>query len=187
LKKEDKEFHNLFKQLAYNTVGRHEDDFPGTGYHLWTAAEMAEKFTATEIANTNEIASKCSTKFEFHKYHLPKFETPANSDAYEYLYHLSMIGMVNRGLVGNKEYEQRLEYEMQQLHLTELEDYFLIVSDYVKWCKLSGIPVGTARGSGGGSLVAWLVGITEVDPLKYDLLFARAINPGRALQYDFGV
>lgn len=184
---EDKPIHNIFKQLAYGTVGMEDDGFPGTGYHIWSAEEMQAKFLQSEVDTTLEIAERCNVSFNFSGYYLPEFECPAGTDSYTYLYALSQKGLEAKGLQNDKAYVDRLDYEMSQLHLTQLEDYFLIVMDYIVWCKKAGIPVGPGRGSGAGSLVSYLIGITSVDPLEYDLMFARCINPGRALQYDFGI
>lgn len=186
---EDKTFHNIFKQISYNSVGRGDDDgFSGSGYHIHSLAEMQAKFLQEEIDNTNEIAEKCSLDFKFTGYHLPKFDIPSrDKDAYEYLKDMCWAELKNKGLDKDQKYVDRLNYELRMLHLADLENYLLIVADYCQYCKNNGIPVGPGRGSMGGSIVSWLTNITEVDPLKYDLLFGRAINPGRSLQYDFGV
>ena len=185
----DKPLHNLFKQLAYNSLGKAEteDGFPGTGYHIWTIDEMKASFSPEELITSLEIAEKCNNKFEFTKYHLPKYKIETKEDPHEILRRLTYEGLNKKGLKGNKIYEDKVEFELLQLHLADLEDYFLIVWDYVLWCKKNDIPVGPGRGSAAGSLVSYLLGITGVDPIKYDLMFTRAINPGRALQYDFGV
>ena len=95
------------------------------------------------------------------------------------------LELKKKKLDSDSAYVQRLEYELNMLHLADLENYLLIVADYCNYCKNNGIPVGPGRGSMGGSIVSWLTNITEVDPLKYDLLFGRAINPGRSLQLAF--
>lgn len=183
----DKKLHNIFKQLAYNTVGLDDDGFDGTNYHVLSLDEMKSLFYDNEIDNTLEISDKCNIDFKFSGYHLPTFETGSEKDIHEYLYDLALKGLKEKGLSENVEYKNRLDFEMEQLHLADLEDYFAIVHDYVTWCKLNGVSVGPGRGSAAGSLVSYLIGITAVDPLQYDLLFARCINPGRALQFDFGV
>jgi DNA polymerase-3 subunit alpha len=183
----DKEFHNIFKQLAYNTVGKGDDGFDGKDYHVWSLAEMQAKFTPEEISNTLEIADKCDVKFEFTGYHLPEAETPSGMDEFTYLYDLALKGLKRVGKDADPIYIERVRFEMEQLHLTELEHYFLVVYDYVLWSKMNNIPVGPGRGSAAGSLVSYLIGITGVDPIQYDLLFARCINPGRAMLFDFGV
>lgn len=187
LNPEDQSFHTIFKQLAYNQVGKTDDGFDGKNYHVWSFDLMKEKFTQAEIDVTNEIADKCNTEFTFTGYHLPEATIPDGQDEFTYLYKLALEGLKRIGKEEDAVYVERVRFEMEQLHLTELEHYFLVVYDYVKWSKDNKIPVGPGRGSAAGSLVSYLIGITGVDPIKYDLLFARCINPGRALQYDFGV
>lgn len=187
LNPDEKEFHNIFKQLAYNSVGKDNDGFDGKDYHVWSLAEMKAKFTDEEIANTLEVADKCNVKFDFSGYNLPEATLEDGLDKYEYLYKLSNEGMKRLGFDKDPVYIDRLEFEMTQIHLMDLEDYFLVVSDYIQWCKNNNIPTGPGRGSAAGCLVSYLIGITSIDPIKYGLMFARALNSGRALQYDFGV
>jgi len=148
---------------------------------------MLEKFTQAEVDVTNEIADKCNVEFNFEGYHLPEADLPDGLDEYEYLYQLSNEGLARIGKEEDPVYIERVRLEMEQLHLTELEHYFLVVYDYVKWSKENGIPVGPGRGSAAGSLVSYLIGVTGVDPIEYDLLFSRCVNSGRALQYSFGI
>jgi len=149
---------------------------------------MQEKFLPEEISNTVKLTDKCSISFEFTGYHLPKFEIPnKEQDTYEYLRWLCYNGLKEKGLGNKKEYIDRLEYELNQIHIMDLEDYFLVVSDYMRWCDNTNIPRGQARGSSGGSLVCYLSGATNIDPLKHDLIFERFLNKGRMLIYDFGV
>jgi len=188
LKAGDKELHNIFKQLAYNSVGEGADDgFPGSGYHILSFEEMQEKFLQEELDTTLEIADKCNINFEFKGYNLPKAETPEGVDSFEHMTALAVHGLKEKGLHEKKIYRDRLDFELELLHLTDLEDYFLIVADYMKWCRENGVPVGPGRGSAAGSLVSYCLGITGVDPIKYDLLFARCVNVGRSLQFDFGI
>jgi DNA polymerase-3 subunit alpha len=187
LNPDEKEFHNIFKQLAYNSVGKDNDGFDGKDYHVWSLAEMKAKFTDEEIANTLEVADKCNVKFDFSGYNLPEATLEDGLDKYEYLYKLSNEGMKRLGFDKDPVYIDRLEFEMTQIHLMDLEDYFLVVSDYIQWCRNNNIPTGPGRGSAAGCLVSYLIGITTIDPIKYGLMFARALNSGRALQYDFGV
>lgn len=189
LNNEDKSFHNIFKQLAYGSVGKANDDgFNGTGYHIWTEEEMLEKFTRDELDNTNEIADKCDVSFKFTGYYLPKFNIPEpEMDPYEYLKASCYAGLKKKGLDTKPEYVERLEYELNVFHTSDLENYILIVSDYMKWCKTNNIYVSPGRGSMAGALVCYLTDITMVDPLQYELMLSRAVNPGRSLQYDFGI
>lgn len=189
LNNSDKTFHNIFKQLAYGSVGKGNDDgFNGTGYHIWTEAEMLEKFYREELDNTNEIADKCNVNFKFTGYYLPKFNIPEpDKDPYEFLRDMCYRGLKEKGLDVKKEYVDRLEFELNVFHTSDLENYILIVADYMQWCKKNNIYVSPGRGSMAGALVCYLTDITKVDPLEYNLMLSRAVNPGRSLQYDFGV
>lgn len=186
-RKEDQTFHGIFKNIAYASGGEKDSSFNGTGFHILSPEEMSGKFLQNELDNTIEIAEKCNVEFKHNEYHLPKFNIPnKEQDSYEYLKDLCYKGLENRGLT-SKEYYDRLNFELEQIHLSNLEDYILIVADYCNWCKNNGIPVGPGRGSVGNSLLAIASGISEVDSLKYDLMFGRFSNKGRIIEYDFGV
>lgn len=184
---EDKEIHNIFKQLAYGSVGQDKDDgFMGDCFHVWSPEEVSAKFSKEEMDNTLEIASKCNISIVHNEYHLPIFELPKEyENPYEYIGKLAWEGLKKIKKFDIPEYQERMKYELNILHLADLENYFLIVRDYVVWCKTSGIPVGPGRGSMGSSLVGYCIGITGVDPIEYKLIFARGINAGRLLQYKF--
>jgi DNA polymerase III subunit alpha len=187
-KKEDQEFHGIFKNISYASGGEKDSAFSGTGFHILSPDEMAAKFEKSELDNTIEIADKCNVQFKFEGYYLPKYVLLDDTkDTYEFLRDICFTELKVKGLDTKKEYVDRLEYELNMLHMADLENYLLIVSDYCKWAKNNDVPVGPGRGSMGGSIVSWLTDITEVDPLQYDLLFARAVNPGRCLALDFGV
>jgi DNA polymerase-3 subunit alpha len=186
--KEDQKIHGIFKNIAYASGGEKDSSFNGTDFHVLSPEEMAVKFTKEELDNTLEIADKCNVDFKFTGYFLPTYDIPEKEfDTYEYLRTICFRELKKKGLDSNPLYVERLEFELNMLHLADLENYLLIVSDYCNWAKNNDVPVGPGRGSMGGSIVSWLTNITGVDPLKYDLLFARAINPGRSLQFDFGV
>lgn len=181
----DKPIHNVFKQLAYGSVGTASDDgFNGTGYHIWTPEEMHVKFTQKEIDATCEIAEKCNISITHDRYHLPIFDT-GGRNKYEFIKEYAYAGLVRLGLSTDKIYVDRLEYELSIIHMGQLEDYFLIVSDYINWCKNNDVITGTARGSSAGSLLAYCLGITGINPIKHKLIFGRMINKGRLLQYQF--
>jgi len=183
---DDQEFHGIFKNISYASGGEKDSSFMGKGFHILSPLEMAIKFNPDELANTIEIADKCKVDFKFEGYYLPKYDLPnEDKDVYEHLRDVCFTELKAKGLDTKKEYVERLEYELGMLHMADLENYLLIVSDYCKWAKNNDVPVGPGRGSMGGSIVSWLTDITEVDPLKYDLLFARAVNPGRSLLYQF--
>lgn len=138
------------------------------------------------INNANKIADSCNVKIDFDHFHLPKYQTPKNISSNEYLKALCKIGLEKR-LNTNKiplNYYQRLKYELTTIEKMQFSDYFLIVYDYVKFAKNRGIYVGPGRGSSAGSLVSYVLGITNIDPIKYKLLFERFLNPERVSMPD---
>ena len=151
------------------------------------------------IENTLRIAERCNLAFDFSQTHLPKFPCPPGLTAGEYLSRLTREGFARRIREGqitfreddpnrNEEaYRARLRYELEVIGNMGYDDYFLIVQDYVGFAKSHGIPVGPGRGSGAGSLVAFCIGITEVDSIAFDLLFERFLNPERVSMPDIDV
>jgi DNA polymerase-3 subunit alpha len=132
------------------------------------------------ITNTQKIVEACNFQFELEKIKLPSFEVPSSSSPDQYLEELCAQGLKKRfGEKPEKEVLNRLNYELSIIKQTGFASYFLIVQDFVNWAKENRIVVGPGRGSVGGSLVAYLLNITNVDPLKYDLLFERFLNPER--------
>lgn len=188
LEKTDKEFHGIFKNISYSSGGDKDSSFGGDGYHLHTFEEMKDKFLISELNNTLEIADKCDISFKFTNYKIPKFDIPEkNLDKFEYLSKLCMDGLKRLGKQDDKAYIDRLNLELNEVHLSDLEDYILVVADYCNWCKKNNIAVGPGRGSVGNSIVAILTGISEVDSVKYNLVYSRFLNSGRVLKFDFGV
>ena len=140
------------------------------------------------IANTQVIADRCNFKFEFGHYHLPKFPLPeGETDAYTYLKKLCDNGFARRYGEGREEVQAQLTYELDMISRMGFVDYFLIVQDYINWAKANGIPVGPGRGSAAGSVVSYCLGITDVDPIKYNLYFERFLNPERVSMPDIDV
>ncbi len=146
------------------------------------------------IENTVRIAERCNVEFSFEGYKLPKYSTPNGISASECLNDLTQSGIERRLSNGTlnfcdkeKVYRERVEYELGVIESMGYSDYFLIVADYVSYAKKNSIPVGPGRGSGAGSLVAFLIGITDVDPIKFDLLFERFLNPERVSMPDFDI
>lgn len=132
------------------------------------------------IENTQKIAKECNFQFELGKTKLPKFVVPSNADENKYLKELCLQGIKKRyGEKAPKETLERLNYELSVIKQTGFASYFLIVQDFVNWAKQNRIVVGPGRGSVGGSLTAYLLNITNIDPLKYNLLFERFLNPER--------
>ncbi|MCX5706736.1 MAG: DNA polymerase III subunit alpha, partial [Candidatus Omnitrophica bacterium] len=131
------------------------------------------------IANTSEIASRCNLELDFNKVHLPKYEPPVGQSKEEYLRQLCEEGLRDKYAKVSPEIISRLEHELKIIKDMGFVSYFLIVWDFVHYAKSQGIPVGPGRGSAAGSLVSYLLGITDLDPLKYGLLFERFLNPQR--------
>ena len=143
------------------------------------------------IENTIEIAKRCNLHFElFQKNYLPVFPTPDGMSIADFFSEESKKGLEVRldGLkVDRKIYDERLSFELSVILEMDFPGYFLIVSDFIRWAKENGIPVGPGRGSGAGSLVAWALSITNVDPIEHDLLFERFLNPERISMPDFDI
>jgi DNA polymerase-3 subunit alpha len=164
-----------------------------------TQAEMARLFAdiPAALANSVEIARRCSFELELGKSKLPLFPTPDNSGLDDYLRSEAMAGLEKRLLALHPDsaqrdpqtprYRERLALEIETIVKMGFAGYFLIVADFINWAKRNGVPVGPGRGSGAGSLVAYSLGITDLDPLRYDLLFERFLNPERISMPDFDV
>jgi DNA polymerase-3 subunit alpha len=149
------------------------------------------------VANTVEIAKRCNLKLELGKPKLPLFPTPDGMSLDDYLVQLSKDGLevrlaqlypneAERG-AQRETYYSRLEFECGTIIKMGFPGYFLIVADFIMWAKNNGVPVGPGRGSGAGSLVAYALFITDLDPLKYNLLFERFLNPERVSMPDFDI
>ena len=147
------------------------------------------------LANTVEIAEKCNVEFEFDKLCLPRFKCPDGISPSDYLRQLTydrLESKINNGKIkfdahSQDEYIERIEYELSVIEKMGYSEYFLIVQDYVMFAKNNGISVGPGRGSGAGSLVAYIIGITDVDSIKFDLLFERFLNPERVSMPDIDI
>jgi len=167
--------------------------------HLTTQAEMAEKFAdlPQALANTLVVAQRCNLTLQLGKPQLPDFPTPNGESLEDYLRSLSAQGLEQRLLqrfpneaqreAARPTYEARLELECNTIIQMGFPGYFLIVADFINWAKNNGVPVGPGRGSGAGSLVAYSLGITDLDPLPYSLLFERFLNPERVSMPDFDI
>jgi len=152
--------------------------------------EMYEAFKniPEALENTVKIAESCNVTLEFHKLHLPEYKVPGNQDPYTYLRDLCFKGLLERyGSDVSKDKTDRLEYELSVIKQMGYVDYFLIVWDFIKFAKDNGIMVGPGRGSGAGSLVAYCLKITNIDPLKYNLIFERFLNPERVSMPDLDI
>jgi DNA polymerase-3 subunit alpha len=202
LSREDFEAHET--RVCINDGVRLDDPKRPKSYseeqYLKTADEMAALFhdIPEAIQNSVLIAQRCSATVELGKYYLPDYPIPEGLGMDEYFRQLSADGLENRlKVVLNKdqadfaerrqEYYDRLKFELDIIIQMGFPGYFLIVMDFIRWGKDNGVPVGPGRGSGAGSLVAWVLDITDLDPLEYDLLFERFLNPERVSMPDFDV
>ena len=163
--------------------------FSGEEFYLKSHDEMYElfKYIPEAIENTNKVADMCNMDFVFGQVHLPEFEVPEGFTSDSYLRYLCFEGLKEKYTEITEEVKERAEYELSVITKMGYADYYLIVWDYVKFAKDNGIMVGPGRGSGAGSLVAYCVGITNIDPLKYNLIFERFLNPERISMPDFDV
>lgn len=149
------------------------------------------------LINTVKIAEKCNLDLELGKFYLPDFEVPEEFSREEFLRKLSKEGLLDRikeikgsvdpYKIDESQYIQRLDYELDMICKLDFAGYFLIVADFVNWAQKNDIPVGPGRGSGAGSIVAYSLGITAIDPIRYDLLFERFLNPERVSNPDFDI
>ncbi|KAF0807251.1 DNA polymerase III subunit alpha [Alcanivorax sp. S71-1-4] len=168
--------------------------------YLKSAEEMAELFSdlPEALANTVEIARRCSLDIRLNENFLPDFPIPDGYTIEQFIQEESRRGLDKRlALIldpaaddyaaRRKEYEDRLQFELDTINSMGFPGYFLIVSDFIRWAKENGVPVGPGRGSGAGSLVAYSLEITDLDPIEYDLLFERFLNPERVSMPDFDV
>ena len=193
LKKEDSYFHEVL--LCIQTGKRMSDEdrmrFETQEFYIKSPEEMADYFSEfpDAIENTVKIAEKCNYDFEFGVTKLPNYDVPEEYATHlDYFKDLCYKGIKKRyGENPAEEVMSRLEYEISVIDKMGYVDYFLIVWDYINYAKSVGIPVGPGRGSGAGSIAAYAIGITDIDPLKYGLLFERFLNPERVSMPDFDV
>ena len=164
--------------------------------YLRSSDEMADLYADVPqaLANAVAIAERCTLELDIGTYHLPEFPVDAGMSVDDVLRERTHVGVAGRGLptartgdAANDAYADRLDEELDVIVSMGFSGYFLIVADFIQWAKAAGIPVGPGRGSGAGSLVAYALGITELDPLEYDLLFERFLNPERVSMPDFDV
>ncbi len=158
-------------------------------FYLKSAEQMKALFQEIPeaIASTLEIAQRCNLELEFGKPHLPRFEAPEGSTQEQFLHTLCHEGLARRYPTVNDTLLKRLEHELRVIEQAGYTSYFLIVWDFVRFAKERGIPVGPGRGSAAGSLASYCLGITDIDPLKYDLLFERFLNPQRVTLPDIDI
>jgi len=188
INKEDAKAHDIL--LCVQTGKTVEDEnrmrYPSTEFYLKSPEEMYKNFSYVQeaVENTVKIAEMCNFDYEFHVSKLPIFPLPEGVDPYEYLRDTCYKGLEERYEEITSELKDRLEYELGVIKNMDYVDYFLIVWDFIRFARESGIPVGAGRGSAAGSLVAYTLGITKIDPLKYGLIFERFLNPDRVSMPD---
>lgn len=187
----NKEDHLAHEVLLCIQTGKNMDDadrmsFPTDQFYLKSPDEMYEMFSYCKEAleNTVKIADMCNLEFEFNKTKLPKYEVPDGMKSDEYLRKLCIDGLYKRYPNPSDEVIERLNYELSVIEKMGYVDYFLIVWDFIKFARDNGIMTGPGRGSAAGSLVAYCLGITKIDPIKYNLLFERFLNPERVSMPD---
>jgi DNA polymerase-3 subunit alpha len=158
-------------------------------FYFKTPEEMAADFPGHDAAlrRTLEVAGRCHVEIELDRILLPKFPTPDGRDAFDYLVELCEAGVGRRYGTVTPELRERLQFELKTIREMGFSDYFLIVADFVGFAKRNGVSVGPGRGSAAGSLVAYCLEITDVDPIRYDLLFERFLNPGRKSMPDMDI
>lgn len=188
---EDAESHDIL--LCIQTQKKVTDEnrmkYEGGQYYLKSPEEMYQIFPYAKEAleNTYEIAKRCNVTITFGEYKLPVYPVPAPYTSFEYLKQLCTEGLKERYKEVTKELWNRLEYELETINNMGFVDYFLIVWDFIKYAKDNGIMVGPGRGSAAGSIVSYALKITDIDPIKYNLLFERFLNPERLTMPDIDI
>lgn len=195
IRKSDAKAHDIL--LCIQTATSIDDEkrmrFENDSFYLKSEEEMRELFSDIPEAcdNTQIIADRCNVEFTFGEYHLPEFIPPEGLTNKEYLRHLCYEGLSRRygsdAMDEGSDLRQRLESELQVIESMGYVEYFLIVWDFIHYAKTKGIPVGPGRGSAAGSIVSYCLDITEIDPIKYNLIFERFLNPERVSMPDIDV
>ena len=187
----DWEAHDFLLCIQTNKKLKDEDRmrYEGGQYYLKSPEEMEALFPYAKEAleNTYKIAQRCNVEIVFGEQKVPKFDVPAPYDAYGYLEHLCREGIKRRYQPVTKELQERLDYELGTIKHMGYVDYFLIVWDFIHYAREHGIPVGPGRGSAAGSIVAYCLEITNIDPIRYNLLFERFLNPERVSMPDIDI
>ena len=191
LRKEDAELQKVLLAIQTGkTVGEANGlEFPTQEFYLKSEEEMRATLPdfADAIDNTGIIAARCNVEFEFGHTKLPAYQAPNGRDNLEYFRDLASRGLRKRYGMVTPELQKRWDYEMDVVTKMGYVNYYLIVYDFIRYAKSQGIPVGPGRGSGAGSLLAYCIGITGIDPMAYGLIFERFLNPERVSMPDFDV
>ncbi len=191
LDREDSRMHDVLLCIATNKRITDEDRlrYSTNEFYLKSREEMAAIFSSLPeaLASTADIARRCNVELLFNETHLPPFTPPAGKTSKDYLRDLSLQGLRARYDDQADRHMERLNFELATIERMGFSSYFLIVWDIVNFAKRNGIPVGPGRGSAAGCLVSYCIGITEIDPMRYGLLFERFLNPGRVEMPDIDV
>lgn len=188
IRREDYKSHDVLLCIQTGKTVDEENrmKYPSDQFYLKSQNEMYEMFSDVPeaIGNTVKIADECNFDYEFHKSKLPNFPLDEGIDHYEYMKDLCYKGLKERYSEINQSLKDRLEYELGIIKKMGYVDYFLIVWDFIRFARQNGIMTGPGRGSGAGSIVAYTLGITKIDPIKYNLIFERFLNPERVSMPD---
>lgn len=191
INKEDAIAHDILLCIQTGTNVEEEDrmKFPGDEFYLKSPEEMQELFgyVPEALENTTKIAQMCNVTFDFEHIHLPKYDVPNEEESSKYLKKLCLEGIKKKYSIITDEIKQRLEHELSVINQMGYDDYFLIVWDFIKYAKDNKIMVGPGRGSAAGSLVSYALDITTIDPLEYNLIFERFLNPDRVSMPDIDI
>lgn len=191
IEKQDAAKHDIL--LCIQTLKTVEDTsrmrFPSEEFYLKNTEDMAALFRdyPEAISNSCHIADRCQFDFKFDDLHLPDFPVPDGTTADEYLRKVCVEGLAKRYPEADETVKDRLEYELGVILSMGFASYFLIVWDFIRYAREKNIPVGPGRGSAAGSIVSYVLGITNIDPLKYGLLFERFLNPERVTMPDIDI
>ncbi len=189
--KEDNVPHDILLCIQTNKTIHDENRmrYEGGQFYVKSAEEMYALFPEDKeaLANTQRIADRCNVEFVFHDLKLPRFDVPEGKTAKQYLRELCYAGFAQKYPNASEELKKRLDYELETIETMGYVDYFLIVWDFIKFSKDNGIIVGPGRGSAAGSIVSYCLSITTIDPISYDLIFERFLNPERVSMPDIDV
>ena len=188
---EDEKAHDILLCIQTGKKVADEDRmrYEGGQYYIKSEEEMKTLFpyALEALENTQKIADRCNVEIEFGVTKLPKYDVPEGYTSWEYLNKLCYDGLKERYPDGEESLKERLEYELSVIKSMGYVDYFLIVWDFIKYARDHDIMVGPGRGSAAGSIVSYTLGITSIDPIKYQLLFERFLNPERVSMPDIDV
>jgi DNA polymerase-3 subunit alpha len=189
--REDSRAHDVLLciQTGKTVLDKDRLKFDSDQFYLKSPDEMASIFDdfPQAIVNTVQIAQRCNITFDFNTLHMPEYRVPEGSDSFFYLTNLCHEGLNKRFCEPNPQQIERLNYELDMIKRLGYVDYFLIVRDFIKYAVDRGIMVGPGRGSAAGSMVAYVLGITQIDPLAYGLIFERFLNPERVSMPDIDI